>query len=394
MKILVGVDYYKPFWGSGGIARVCYEISTRLAKMGHDITVFSNGERSNFQLETELNRPIPVDGVTVYYFKNAFKLLVVKTNVDSLYLLPVVARKRLKEFDIVHIHTFRSVLAVPIWYYAKKYNVPYVLQAHGSVRDHSQKRFMKKIFDIMWGQRILKDASRVIASTPMEAEEYKTKGVSEDRIEVVPGGIDPTEFENLPQKGSFRKAYDLTDDCKMILYLGRIQRIKGLDLLVKAFAQLEGKLDNVKLVMVGPDEGYLPTLKRLINDLGIEEKVLFTSFIPAEMKIAAYVDADIYVLPSSYECFPTTVMEACACGTPVIVTDTCHIAPLVKDDVGIVVPYDEDQLSKALGNILDDDEMRAKFAERGIALIREQLNLQSYANRVEAVYKKVLSVHN
>ncbi len=394
MKILVGVDYYKPFWGSGGIARVCYEISTRLAKMGHDITVFSNGERSNFQLETELNRPIPVDGVTVYYFRNAFKFLVVKTNIDSLYLLPVVARKKLKEFDIVHIHTFRSVLAVPIWYYAKKYNVPYVLQAHGSVRDHSQKRFIKKIFDIMWGQRILKDASRVIAFTPMEAEEYKAKGVSKDRIEVVPGGIDASEFENLPPKGSFRKEYNLTDDCKIILYLGRIQRIKGLDLLVKAFAQLEGKLDNVKLVMVGPDEGYLPTLKRLINDLGIEEKVLFTSFLTGEKKIAAYVDADIYVLPSIYECFPTTVMEACACGTPVIVTDTCHIAPLIKDGVGMVVPYDKDQLSNALCDILNDDEMRTKFAERGRTLIREQLNLQSYASRVEAVYKKVLSMNN
>ncbi|NIT57028.1 MAG: glycosyltransferase, partial [Aliifodinibius sp.] len=206
--------------------------------------------------------------------------------------------------------------------YARKYSIPYVLQARGSLITYFYKGWQKRIFDVIWGRRILKDAAKLVALTPIEAEQYRNMGISEDKIEIIPNGIELSEFENLPERGRFRRKHDLGDDQRVILYLGRIHKIKikGLDLLVRAFAELTKPLNSVKLVIAGPDDGYLSSLKKLITDLGISNEVLFTGHLYGEDKVEAYVDADVFVLPSTYEIFGNVVLEACACGTPVIVT--------------------------------------------------------------------------
>jgi len=150
----------------------------------------------------------------------------------------------------------------------------------------------------------------------------------------------------------------------------------------------EGK--SIRLVIIGPDEGYLPTLMKLIRDLKIEENVTITGFVPAEMKKAAYVDADVYVLPSIYESLPTTVLEAAACGTPVIVMESCQIAYIVKDTFGLVVPNDEHRLRDALLNILTDKNMRNKFGETGRVTVRENYTWSRNVEKVETVYKEVI----
>lgn len=391
MKILQVVDYFKPFWARGGTVRVPYEIAVRLHEKGHEITIYSNGERADSPVRVDQNRPVTVDGMTVYYFKNISKRFVAKTNIDLPYLAPFVARKHLKEFDIIHIHTYRRLLAIPVWCYAKRYHVPYVVQAHGSLATYFLKGKQKRLFDNLWGLRILRDASRVIALTTTEAEQYKSMGVSEDRIEIIPGGVELDGFKNLPPNGKFRAKYGVGDREKLILYLGRIHKIKGLDLLAEAFAELHKGMKDTRLVIVGGDDGYLQTLEQLVKDIGIGDSVIFTGFLQGEIKLAAYVDADVYVLPSIYECFPTTVMEACACGTPVIITDACQIASLVQNNVGLVVPGDKDRLREALAKILTDTEMRTRLVGNTRALVAGECSMSRYADRIEAVYKRVLS---
>jgi len=201
----------------------------------------------------------------------------------------------------------------------------------------------------------------------------------------VPNGIDLFEFDNLPKRGEFRRKYGLGSDQKIILYLGRIHKIKGLDLLAKAFAQVLNDFD-VKLVITGPDDGYLPTLIRLIKELEIEEKVLFTGPLYGEDKLEAYVDADVYVLPSFYEIFGITVLEALACGTPVIVTDRCGLADVINGQAGLVVPYDKEQLQHALLNMLGNVKMRQQFGEKGKLLVCEKFDWEKIAEQVESVY--------
>ena len=99
----------------------------------------------------------------------------------------------------------------------------------------------------------------------------------------------------------------------------------------------------------------------------------------------------MYVLSSIYETFPISVLEACACGAPMIVTDGCQIADLVRDNVGLAVPYDEDALGKAILALLNDDGMRREFAERGKLLVREKFDWEKIVKQMECVYLDCLS---
>jgi len=376
MKILEVTPFFSPV--HGGSAESPYQLSKELTKRGHQLTVYT----SDYKLGLEYISSIPE--IKVCSFKTWLSWA-------KFYITPDIinkAKEEISNFDIIHLHNVRTFQNIIIHYYAKKYNIPYVLHARGSLATFFQKRWLKRIFDVIWGHRILKDASKLVALTPMEAEQYRNMSISEDKIEIIPNGIDLSEFDNLPERGEFRAKYGLDNEQRIILYVGRIHKTKGLDLLAEAFANLSKLLNYVKLVIVGPDDGYLPSLKKLIADLGISNDVLFTGHLYGEDKVEAYVDADVFVLPSVYEIFGNVVLEACACGTPVIVTDCCGTADAVDGQAGLVVPYDKDQLRDGLLNMLNDDKMRLQLGEKGKLLVRERFSWSIIAERIEDIYKR------
>ena len=366
-----------------------YNLSKELAKMGHKVIVYTTDAlkaKDRIRQAEEV-----IDGIEVRRFKNLSNTMAYNHNI---FLSPGIilgVRKGLKNFDIIHMHEYRTIQNIIVHRYAMKYGIPYVIQAHGSLPRVMAKKRLKQLYDNLWGYKLLRDALRVIALTETEAEQYKSMGVSPDKIEIVPNGIDLAEFENLPERGEFRREYGLGSDQRIILYLGRIHKIKGLDLLVKAFADLSKPLNDIKLVIVGPDDGYLPSLKKLTADLEISDKVLFTGPLYGQEKLKAYVDADVYVLPSVYETFPVAVLEACACGTPIILTDRCGIADVIEGQAGLVVPYDREQLQHALLHMLDDDKMRLRFGERGKSLVRERFTWGSITEQVISIYESCMS---
>jgi len=382
MRILQVIHYFSPLHGGGSI-NVAYNLSKHLAGRGHEVTIFT----TDFELDKDYIQSL--DGVRVVPFHCI-------ANIGLMLISPEMKgqfKKEIKNFDIIHMHNFRSYQNIIAHHYAKKYNIPYVLQAHGSVLPFFQKQGLKRIFDIFLGYKILKDASKIIASTKIEAEQYKKMGVDEDKIEIVPNGIDLSGYDNLPEKGEFRRKYEIGADEKVILYLGRIHKIKGIDLLMKAFAGLIKEMDDVRLVIVGPDDGFLSPLKRQIEDLKIGDKIILTGLIPEKDKFGAYVDADVYVLPSVYETFPVTVLEACACGTPVIVTDRCGIANIVNDNnVGHVVEYNKDQLQDAIFKILTNDELSGYFGEGGKKLVREKFSWDIVVEQLERIYGDIICI--
>jgi glycosyltransferase involved in cell wall biosynthesis len=389
MKILQVTNFFKPSWESGGPARVVYGLSKKLMERGHEVTVYTT-DGFKCRLDIEKNKPVNVDGIRTYYFRNLSSYLAREMVLPIPYYLPMVARKEIIDFDVIHIHENRTLLAAVIHHYAKKYRVRYILQSHGSVLPTFQKQRLKKIYDIFFGCKILKEASKVIALTVAEAEQYKKMGVDEDKIEIVPNGIDLSVYENLPKKGEFRGKYSISDDEKIILYLGRLHKIKGIDILVKAFADVSKELNNVKLVIVGPDDGFLPPLKKQIDDLNIGDKILFTGPLYERDKLEAYVDADVYVLPSVYEIFSVTVLEACACGTPVIVTDRCGIADFVDGRAGCVVGYDKDQLRDAIIKVLSNERLRRRFGETGKRLVNKEFGWDKIVGGLEQIYADII----
>lgn len=388
MKILQVTNFFKPSWEAGGPAKVSYELSKKLVEIGHDVTVYTT-DGFKKRLDVEKNKPVDVDGIRTYYFRNLSSYLARKIVLPIPYYLPIVAKREIQNFDVIHFHEYRAMQEVVVYYYAKRYGIPFILKAGGSLPRISRMHGTKKLFDTIFGYNILQDAAKTIARNKREVNQYKKMGVSKDKIEIIPVGIDLFEYNNLPENGEFRRKYRIRDDEKVILYLGRIHRIKGIHLLVKAFAGLLRELDNVRLVIVGPDDGFLLNLKQFVRTLKIEHKVLFTGPLYERDKLAAYVDADVYVLPSMYETFPSTVLEAWACGAPVIVTDRCGIADFV-DKVGCVIEYDNDQLQGALFKILSDEKLRKRFGAKGRQLVRAEFNWERIVRKIEALYETVL----
>ncbi|MCL0090494.1 glycosyltransferase [Dehalococcoidia bacterium] len=384
MNILQVIPYFVPAWNSGGPLIVCYDLSKELVRRGHRVSVYTTDVLDGKTRIREKEETI--DGILVKRFKNLSNSITYKYRLFISPSMISVIRNNLKDFDVVHLHDYYSIQSIIVHHYAKKYNIPYVLQAHGSLTTFFQKGMQKRIFNAIWGYRILRDTSKVIAITKTEAEQYKSMGVNKNKIEIVPNGIDLFEFDNLPARGEFRKKWGINDSQKVILYLARIHKIKGPDLLAKAFAELLRNLNNVKLVIAGPNDGYLPSLKKSIADLEISNKVLFTGPLYGEDKLKAYVDADIYVLPSIYETFPISVLEACACGTPVIVTDRCGIADVIDGRAGLVVPYDKDQLRDAVLHMIGNDILRREFGEKGRLLVRERFNWEKIAEQMGNIY--------
>jgi len=361
--------FFSPVYG--GSAEVPYQLSKELAKREHQVTIYT----SDFKLSRDYINAIPE--VKVHSFKTWLGLA-------EFHVTPGIikqTKEEIRHLDIIHMHNYRTFQNIVMHYYAKKCGVPYVLQAHGSLLTFFQKGWLKRIFDVIWGHRILKDASKFVALTGIEAEQYKSMGISEHKIEIVPNGIDLSEFDNLPERGEFRRKYSLGSDQRVILYLGRIHKIKGLAFLVESFSELVKEIEDVILVIAGPDAGYENELRRLINTKNCHDKVRFTGYIGGREKLKAYVDADIYVLPSIYETFPIAVLEAWACGTPVVVTDRCGIADVIDGQAGLVVPYDKEQLQHALLHMLDNDKMRLRFGKKGKLLVRKKFNCEKIASK-------------
>jgi len=212
--------------------------------------------------------------------------------------------------------------------------------------------------------------------------------VPEKKIEIIPNGIDLSEYGNQPHKRTFKKKFGIGEDERTVLYLGRIHRIKGIDIFVKAFASVIEKLDDVKLVVVGPDDGYLGELEALTKVLKIEDKVLILGPLYGKNKLEAYVDADVYALPSRYETFPMSVLEAVACGTPVILTENCGITEYFRDKVGLVVNPDSNHLREALLEILLDQDKQDSFRESCNTVI-EEFSISKTVSKLEEVYEEI-----
>lgn len=389
MKILHVILYFYPAWPYGGTPRNAYGLCKELVKRGHEVTVFTTDALDAKDRIKETQETL--DGIEVRRFRNMSNTVAFH---HRIFLSPGMinaVRNNIKSFDLVHLNDYRTLQNLLVHHYARKYAIPYVLQARGSLVRLISKQKLKALFDVMGGYRLLRDASRLIALAPLEVEQYMNQGVSKAKIDIVPNAIDLSQFENAPPRGDFRSKQGLKADNQVILFLGRIHKIKGIDLLIHAFAGLVGDFNDARLVIAGPDDGYLPTLKSLTAELGLEQRVIFTGPLYGAQKLAAYVDADVYALTSSYEVFGVSVLEALACGAPAVVTDRCGTADIVRNKAGLVVPYEAGQLRDALQRMLEDDTMRQQFSQSGKTLVWGNYGWSEIAGRMERVYKSCLT---
>ncbi|HLC11527.1 MAG TPA: glycosyltransferase [Candidatus Bathyarchaeia archaeon] len=391
MRILHVTPTFPPkLWG--GMTSVSFNLAKALAKRGHAVTVFTTDFREKKARRVSGGSLDGLDGLSVQYFMNLSNRL---AN-ERLYVpirMASALKANLPSFDIVHLHDFRSFLSLAVHHYASEYGVPYVLQAHGSVDTFFDKGPVKRMFDRVWGHDIVLEACKLIATAPLEAAQYESMGATQDRIAVIPNGIDTSEFSRLPQRNEFRRKLGIPDEWKVILFVGRIHRTKGLDLLIDAFGRLPGGLDRVGLVIAGPDDGYLSTVRKMVEHRGLSTNVWLVAGVYGREKLAAYASADLFVLPSRYEIFGLVAIEAITCGVTTVVTDACGVAPLfLTQGLGYVARHDSaDDLARILSQALRNLEEGKLKSERRRRYVLENLSWDRIVASVERVYEECVT---
>jgi glycosyltransferase involved in cell wall biosynthesis len=393
MKILQVVPYFPPAYAFGGPVKATYQISRELIKRGHEVVVYTT-DAKNFNSRLEIDSSNTDEGIKVHRFKNLSLTFVKKFKLFITPQLALFAREEIKNFDIIHLHEHRTFQNIVIHRRARKHDIPYVLQVHGSLPRIGAWRRLKSIYDVLFGYRLLRDASKVIALTRVEAEQYRSMGVPEEKIAIIPNGIDLSEYADLSPKGSFKKKFNIPEDSKIIFYLGRIHKIKGIDFLVRAYAYLKNEMKciNAVLVIAGPDDGFLGEVKSLVQSLGISRLVMFTGPLYGKEKLGAYVDSDLVVLPSRYEAFPNVVLEAYACSKPVVASNVGAIPDIVlHGETGLLFQAgDVKGLANAIAYMLANPEEAERMGCNARRLVEEKFSIDRVVTQLEILYEKVL----
>lgn len=379
MKILHVLPYFT--LKRGGDVNVCYNLSKHLIKKSHEVTIIT----TDFEFDEEYAKTLEEVGVKVISFRCIanIKLFLISPSMKKW------LKSNIKNFDVIHIHNFRSYQNNIVYHYAKKYRIPYILQAHGSLPRIIEKQRLKKLYDWVWGNKILKDAFKLIAVSKVEVEQYKKIGVGDNKIVVIPNGLDVERFKNLPKYGQFREKHGIKEEY-MILFLGRIHKIKGIDFLIKSFGYLIKEMKDVVLIVAGPDDGHRTYLKKLVEDLSLRDSVKFVDYV--DNVTEAYQDADVLVYPAIYEIFGLVPFEAIMCGTPIIVTDDCGCGELVREaNCGYLVEYgDIKELKEKMKWVIENPEEGTDMVKRGKKYIEENLSLDIVVRKVEEVYERCL----
>jgi glycosyltransferase involved in cell wall biosynthesis len=291
--------------------------------------------------------------------------------------------------DVVHIQDYRYFLGIGSALMAQVSGKPYLVQPRGSLPSQMGRSRLKRVFDQSLGALILRRAASTVALSDTEVEQLRGRGVRQTRIAQIFNPLDPELCSVLPERDEFRRQHRIGDDERVILFLSRLHPKKGLDLLLEAVAQLP--LDNWRLCVVGPDDGFEAAARQMAANLGVSERVMFVGPLYDRDKFAAYRAADVYVLPSrGQEGLPTTLVEAAYAGVPSVVTRTVEIARLIDGVAGLAVDYDRDQLAGAIHKLLSNSALHDTLRNGTQRLLREHFDLETALNKFESVYRTVV----
>ncbi len=396
LRILHITPYYAPAWAFGGPVRVVYEIARRQAAGGHAVTVLTTDALdSSNRLPAGRHADEGVDdkGVEVYRCRNLSNFLAWR----RLFYPPALKRRTaelLPAVDVVHLHEIRSMTNALALHPLLQSGVPYIVSPHGGLPVELGRTAYKRFFDVMWGRRLLDRAARLHAITEMERQQYLDRGLPEDRVAVIPNGIDVDAFTVDADAGAFRRQFDISDDAPLIGFVGRLNPIKGIDFLVGAFAEVLARKPGTILLLAGPDDGARADLEKQVDRLGIRSSVRFGGlFEDNKTRAAAYRAFDVCVLPSRYEILGITLLESLLNATPVITTDRCGLADLLTgEDIGRVVPFGSTgDLAAAILATLDDPAA-VERAIRGCEYVARHLNWDAITDLWIETYRAVSAV--
>ena len=335
----------------GGTAERTIQMSRALRDAGVDCSILT----TNIGLSVE--NALGLGGVHV----TAFRCLLQR------YFIPLARYKTIKRVvesvDVVHLMGHWTVLNALIFMAARSMRKPYVVCPAGALMVYGRSKMLKRFYNWIVGRRIIRNASACIAITNDECAQFEAYGVRRDMVTIIPNGVNPADF---PREGAagFREKHSLGNR-PFILFVGRLNAIKGPDILLEAFCHGQQLWLDWHLVFAGPDGGLLSSLKSHAANSTARDRIQFIGYVSGAEKSAAYQAADLLVIPSRHEAMSIVVLESGISSTPVLLTNQCGFDVVERVGGGKVVPATVEGIHAGLVEMLSD---RAKLAVMGSSL--------------------------
>ena len=351
-----------------------YELSARQAEQGHEVHVLT------WNKSGEYSQNISGQGFIIhrlqglnYGFFGAIH--------EYPFLLGLPSELESIKPDIVHGESHLFLPSLQALRQANYSNLPYVVTIHGVFASRSlavnlaQKTYLHAI------SRVFKSADRIICLTESDAEEIVKFGFSPEKIRLVPNAVDTERF---------RPCNEQNDD--LIIWIGRFVPEKGLEYLVEAAKTVVNMFGNVRFLLIG--YGPLKTkIMKLASDSGMLGKSIFFGDTMSRDEIAKILcKASIFAFPSLKEGLPLSVLEAMACGLPVVGFDISGVRDLVRhDETGLLVPPRNSKLlAEAIKCLLNDKSLKRKFGRRARQIATEKYDWKTVLTALENVYREAI----
>jgi glycosyltransferase involved in cell wall biosynthesis len=380
-------------WGlspqNGGLSRAILDMCRELSRRGDKVAIYATDWDGDGRLNVPVNQPIfDEHGVERRYFP-------VWPHGDYGFSLPLAAALRadMRGYNIVHIHLLYRFSSTVAAYYCRSYGKSYIVSPHGGLDPYLfyHHGFRKRLYERLFDRMNLKGAAAVHFTAAEEMELAKSSGL-EFRGVVVPLGVRLNNRDAEEPGKSIHDLFPETRGRKTILFFGRITFKKGLDLLAKAFGLLARGRDDVHLLIVGPDEqGLKEKVRTWLRQEGVEAKATVAGMLLGKEKWSVLKGADVFVLPSYSENFGIAVVEAMAAGLPVVISNKVNIwREIAAERAGSVVNCDAGEVSRAIGELINDDRQRSAMGERALRLVRERFSWEVAGKRLQEMYQQIL----
>lgn len=375
MNILAVTACYYPELQFGGPPLKIHTLNVGLHRAGYTVEVVTFHSQ-----RPQGGGPHTIDGITVHYLPWIGRgRISLPTGVG-----PLTAAVR--RAQVIHIYGLYNLIGPYAAWQARRAHLPYVVEPMGMYTPRARSLLLKRAYHALFTHPMTRHAARVIATSATEQAELKPIGAA-DRLVVRGHLFDFAAYDHLPDRANFRRLHHLADDTPLILFVGRISPIKNLDTLIHAFVQ--SAPETAHLFLVGPqsEPDYVHHLQQVIHSLKVEQRVHLTGALYDTQKLAALAAADLFVLPSLSESFGNAAAEAIAANLPVLLTDTCGIAPMIDGRAGLAVSPTVEGLALGLRRLLDPDQRTALTKAR--AIVHTELTTDAPLRQLEQIYQQV-----
>ena len=387
MKILMLTWEYPPRI-VGGIARVVHDLSKRLIKDGHEVTVvtYKEGDLPEF----EDDKGVKVYRVNNYMINpNNFIDWIMQLNFNMVAKATELIHTEGK-FDVIHAHDWLVTYAAKTL--KNSFNIPIVATIHATEAGRNSgihDEVQRYINDTEW--MLTYEATEVIVNSNfMKNDLQRLFGLPFEKINVIPNGINITSFNGVERDYDFRRQY-ASDNEKIILFMGRLVYEKGVQHLISAMPKILESYHDAKLIIAGKG-GMYDELKTQAEYMGLRDKVYFTGYLNAKQVPKMYKAADISVFPSTYEPFGIVALEAMLAGTPTVVSDVGGLNEIVTHGIDGMKSYagNPNSIADSILSLLFDYRLCDSISKKAKVKVKEQYNWAKIAQDTHFTYQKAI----